>query len=918
MAASAPTAIGIATGLVTSDLESTIKSRLKASEVLGNADLHRMTGLAIKIAIEFAVETSGSEAVTNERRRVNKLASFAPGQWKTMLQTPSWRSQLKAADISAIPGFLKSFDSESTETGLDAALWTEVLGEMRDVVWGRGESRWTRGWLYLTRGVAVSDVALKDLGGPLHRNFPKAVRELPKFDEKAFVGLQLMFFKTMLDRLDTIANDNPGNSTDVIDAIAEMKKCGQTWFDRLDNDAKQRHAELSGQIASGFSRLQASLTEIESTLCEIKTNVSDVKEDTGDIRSNVSDIKASVDALAGSQGGDSIARDREHTAPHQLPPAPTKKFYGRVSQYNSLTENLAAKTDTTVVGPAGFGKTALASQSVESVVGRTEQTLAESPYPHGVVFIDFYKTKADEDAVWGQLADDLAGPHFEARSNAMVRAINACRGRRALIIIEGGEEADGREGRPKLSEILEVLSPENTRLVLTRNIKQATGTSTIEIDEKLNRRDAGYLLDSFTDDNVEGEAREQILDLLDGHPLALTWAGGQLKFDDAEVLAEEWAEDPTRNLSDPEESRKTLRWLFERSVRGLNELTRDVLTVAGLLGRAPFPADAMMSVFSEHDAGDVRNAIRTLISRNLLRLGDNSGDREFTHVLGYQFARDETVSRAELRAGIAAWVHGQLQASLAAGQEAPETLADELQHAMAILRADHDQQLWMPLANYLLYDGWNRLNQLGRLERVRLVLESVRAWIQAISNDELNSKRWQRELSVVFNNLGDLCVSEGDLSGAREHFEAALEARERPAASDPGNAGWQRDLSVSLEKLGNLCVSEGDLSGAREHFEAALEARERLAASDPGNAGWQRDLSVSLNKLGDLCVSEGDLSGAREHFEAALEVARRLAASDPGNAGWQRDLSVSLERLGNLCVSEGDLSGAREHFEAAL
>jgi hypothetical protein len=34
------------------------------------------------------------------------------------------------------------------------------------------------------------------------------------------------------------------------------------------------------------------------------------------------------------------------------------------------------------------------------------------------------------------------------------------------------------------------------------------------------------------------------------------------------------------------------------------------------------------------------------------------------------------------------------------------------------------------------------------------------------------------------------------------------------AARDPNNAEWQRDVSVSYEKIGNVQVTQGDLAGA--------------------------------------------------------------------------------------------------------
>ena len=124
-----------------------------------------------------------------------------------------------------------------------------------------------------------------------------------------------------------------------------------------------------------------------------------------------------------------------------------------------------------------------------------------------------------------------------------------------------------------------------------------------------------------------------------------------------------------------------------------------------------------------------------------------------------------------------------------------------------------------------------------------------------------------------------------------------MEIAERLAASDPGNAGWQRDLAFCHNNIGNVRMAQGNLSGALESYRAAMEIAERLAASDPGNAGWQRDLAFCHNNIGNVRMAQGNLSGALESYRAAMEIRERLAASDPGNAEWQRDLWVSFWKI---------------------
>ena len=88
-------------------------------------------------------------------------------------------------------------------------------------------------------------------------------------------------------------------------------------------------------------------------------------------------------------------------------------------------------------------------------------------------------------------------------------------------------------------------------------------------------------------------------------------------------------------------------------------------------------------------------------------------------------------------------------------------------------------------------------------------------------------------------------MARGDLNAAFTSYDEGRSEMERLAESDPSN-GWQRELSVSYEKVGDVQMSQGDPKAALKSYSDSLAIAERLAASDPGNAGWQRDLSGQL------------------------------------------------------------------------
>ena len=619
----------------------------------------------------------------------------------------------------------------------------------------------------------------------------------------------------------------------------------------------------------------------------------------------------------------SLAGPSAQRVPCELPPA-AEQHFGRETELQLLTGRLRAAKNAAVVGPAGLGKTALAAEALRAVVGETPATLAASKFPDGVVYLDLYTFRGQAEPAWNRMANALAGPAFMDRSPARDRATEACRARRLLVVVEGGEEADGQDGRASIRELFSVLSPENRWLLLTRLSSQTAPAESVELKEALQAGDAAKLLDSLTQGRVTGAVRERVLELLEGHPLALTWAGNLLarEDDEPERLVGDWQAGQLPRLSDPTLAEHTLEWLFNRSVRGLSDAARQVLEGAGLLARAPFPLAAVQAALGDSDLGSekaAREAIQQLVRRGLLRRSGEVDHWQFTHVLGYRFARKDSGSDPALRDRLAHWLRGHLATALAprVSNEAALSLVGPLEHAAALLRADDNQRL-RPLANDVLYAVTDRLVDLGRLDLVKLALNSIAGWLARLPTEKAQQPDWLRERSVLLNREGDVLLHQGDLAGSLAAYREALAVGQRLAAIDPSNAGWQRDLSVSHNSVGDVLRAKGDLARSLAAYRKALAIAQGLAAADPSNAGWQRGLGLSHDRVGDVLLDQGDLAGSLAAYRKALAVARRLAAIDPSNAGWQRDLSVSHNKVGDVLQAHGDLAGSLAAYQESL
>jgi tetratricopeptide (TPR) repeat protein len=617
--------------------------------------------------------------------------------------------------------------------------------------------------------------------------------------------------------------------------------------------------------------------------------------------------------------------DRPPRIPRELPP-PAARFVGRVAEREQLITRLRAGLNTAVVGPAGLGKTALAAEALRRVMGVDASHLDATPYPDGMVYLDLYPLQGHAEPVWHVLANRICGAAFMDTRPARERATEACRARRLLLIIEGGEEASGRGGRATIAELFGVLSPENRWLLLTRLSTQAVSTDTVVLTAALDPDDAGALLDALTASRVlDARVRADVLTRLAGHPLALTWAGYLLARpeEDQRALVHEWTSQDLPVLSDPTHADRTLRWLFARSLRDVDDLARTVLAAAALLAYAPVPHALLVDAIrgESGDAPDsetVVQALKTLAQRGLLRRVDDDS-WQFTHVLGHRFAQADGRSHPEVLQGAGRWLHASL---LDGVRERPvgdrPALIRDLQHAATLVRAGWDQRLWQPLIKGLLYEIADRLEALGRLDLVMIALDTVGGWLQHLPPETANEPAWQHQVGVLVTDHGDVLQAQGDLAGALAAYREALAISRRLVEADPSHAGWQRDLSVSQNKVGDVLQAQGDLTGALGAYRETLAISRRLAEAAPSHAGRRRDLSVCQTKVGDVLRAQDDLTGALATYREALAIRKHLVEADPSHAGWQRDLSVCHERIGDVLQAQGDLAGALAAYREEL
>jgi len=189
----------------------------------------------------------------------------------------------------------------------------------------------------------------------------------------------------------------------------------------------------------------------------------------------------------------------------------------------------------------------------------------------------------------------------------------------------------------------------------------------------------------------------------------------------------------------------------------------------------------------------------------------------------------------------------------------------------------------------------------------------LRAWANAYKqrSDWLNAEKYYQQsiaenqksglesliIASIFDDLGTISRTHGDLAKAEEYYRQALDIRQKLA---PGSL----EVAASLNNLGIVASQRGDLAKAEESLRQALDIRQKLA---PGSL----DVAASLNVLGIVARQRGDLEKAGERYHQALEIRQKLL---PGSL----DVAVIFNNLGNIAKQRGDLTKAEEYYRQSL
>ena len=219
------------------------------------------------------------------------------------------------------------------------------------------------------------------------------------------------------------------------------------------------------------------------------------------------------------------------------------------------------------------------------------------------------------------------------------------------------------------------------------------------------------------------------------------------------------------------------------------------------------------------------------------------------------------------------------------------------------------------LVGFMLGDLNDKLAQVSRLDIMQSVDDKAMTYFQSLPATDVTEEALEQRAKAL-EKIGSVRMDQGNLSGAMESYQAALELSGRLAEETPGNATRQVAHARSWSFVGMTDWYQGNLDAAWRDFKSARDVLRQTQTRAGTDLSVTFELQSVYSNMGQVLEARGQPAAAASAYRSALVLSRELAVANPDKTNWASALGDAHNNLGKLALQRGDLAQAIAEYRA--
>lgn len=591
--------------------------------------------------------------------------------------------------------------------------------------------------------------------------------------------------------------------------------------------------------------------------------------------------------------------------PLQRPPR-APHFVDRIELFANILSAMQPGAVVTLCGPGGIGKSALAAEVIWHLA---PATTAPEAFPDGILYHDFYNAR-QVDQAFEQIARAF---DEESKPTPRAGAQRALAGRRAILVLDGAEQAD---------DLNALLNIRDRCCILITSRRNSAAPDEWQPITPLPPDAALSLLQAWGRVRTNDTAvARQITELVGRLPLALQLIGHYLHgqaLNAAEYLA--WlTTTPLNALDFGQRQELSIPLLLEQSLELVTPNAATALAVIGVLAPAPFDSRPIAAALGLSSPINAQLLLGELVNYGFLQR--DTQNYIVTHTLIHTYAREKLVPNPMMIVRLVAYYQTLVQAH----QDDFPLLSALRPHLLTLLQ--RCVQIKLDESPYALIRLFENYLDLQGYWTDRITLIKLAIQIAQTQQDRHQEAAWLGNLGIVYMDMGQL---EQAIAYFTQVLTISQELKDKQKEGGAlGNLGlaylaWQQTelalgyleqaLAISrtlndqytegawLATLGNAYADLKQPAQALRYLEQALTISRILHD--------RRSEGKRLSHLGNVYRDLQQFEKAILYDEQALAIAQAIG-----------DRLGEASRLGNLGVSyyqQGQIQKAIPYYQQAI